>query len=73
MWEDVLDVDRPQMAIRRMCILCWISKVQTHTKICDIYCFIATIMVELMRLNVTCILYTVYVHWLFYFTNYNHV
>ena len=32
MWENIVERDRPQMAIWRMCIAWWIPKAKTHTQ-----------------------------------------
>jgi len=37
MWEDMVQQDTPQMAVRRMCFVCWITKA-THTQtLCNTY------------------------------------
>ena len=40
MWKNVVEPDRLQMTIWRVCVACWIIKAYIHTlRICNIYCF----------------------------------
>jgi hypothetical protein len=40
MWQNVVELHRPQMTMRRMHIACWITKaIDTHSE-CNAYCFL---------------------------------
>jgi hypothetical protein len=60
-WKNIVERDRPQMTIWRMCIACWITKAtererdtHTHTdRVCYTRCFSTAAMVARMRLIVT--------------------
>ena len=58
MRKNIVELDRPQMTIWRMCITRWITKAKTHTlRICSIYRFPTAKMGSWTRLSVT-----LYVH-----------
>jgi hypothetical protein len=56
MWENVVESCRPQMAIRRMRLACWLPKTTKHTQVFTQYFSNATMVVR-TRLSVT-----LYVH-----------
>ena len=53
MWKNTVEPDRPQMAIWRMRIACWIPKATNTLSICNTYCSSPATMVAPSRLNVT--------------------
>ena len=59
-WKNVLDWDRPQMIVWRMCITGWIPRATATHRLCSTYCFSTATMVARMHLNIT-----LYVHCLF--------
>jgi len=46
LWENIVESDRPQMTIWRMCISCLIPKLQTRTQIGNTYYFSTATMVD---------------------------
>jgi hypothetical protein len=49
MWKYILELDRPQMMIWSMHIVCWLPKATTHAhKICNNYCFYTATVVAWM-------------------------
>jgi len=58
MWKNLVEPER-QMTIRRMRIACWIPKAtDTHSELCNTYCFSTATVIARTRLNVT--LYVLY-------------
>jgi hypothetical protein len=54
MWKNIVELDRPQMAVWCMRIACWIPKATKHTlRICNTHCFSTTTVVERTRLSVS--------------------
>jgi hypothetical protein len=67
MLENIVERDRPYIAVWCMRIACWIPKATNiNTQVCNTHCFSTATMVARTRLNVT-----FYVHYLyFYLTKY---
>jgi hypothetical protein len=60
MFNNIVELGRPQMKIWRMCIACWIPKATKLTlRLCNTHCFSTATMVAQTRLNVT--LYVLYI------------
>ena len=57
MWKNIAERGRPQMAIWRMRIACWITKTtNAHThRLCNTHCFSTATMVARTRLNLACL------------------
>jgi hypothetical protein len=54
MWKNLVQPDRPRMALWRVRIACWIPNATKYTlRICNTYCCSTATMVKVMRLNVT--------------------
>jgi hypothetical protein len=54
MWKNTVQPDRPQMAIWRMRIACWVTDAtETHSDICDSYCISTATMVSRTCFNIT--------------------
>jgi hypothetical protein len=62
--KNLVQPDRPQMTIGRMCVANWLTKATDTRPIYDSYCFSTATMVTRTRLNVT-----LYVHCLSCFYN----
>jgi hypothetical protein len=56
MWKIFVEPNRPQMAMWRKRIACWIPKATNTLKICNTYCFFTPTMVARTRLIVAFIL-----------------
>jgi hypothetical protein len=57
MWKNIVQSDRPQVAIWRMRIAYWITKASDTLRECNTYCFCTATVVKRMRLYVTFILH----------------
>ena len=54
MWKNIVERGRPQMTIWRVRIACWVPKAtNTHSLICNIYCFSTATIVARTLLIVT--------------------
>ena len=53
MWKNVIQPDRPQMAVWRMRIASWITKTTYTLRTCNTYCFSTAIMVTRTCLSAT--------------------
>ena len=54
MWKNIVERGRPHTTIRRMRIACWVLKAtDTHSGICNTYCFSTVTMVAGKRLSIT--------------------
>ena len=53
MWKNIVQSDRPQVTIRRMCVTCWITKAtDKHSEYVMLMAFSAATIVTRMYLNV---------------------
>jgi hypothetical protein len=52
MWEDTVELDRPQVTIWRKLIACWITKATNAHPEYITYCFSNATIIARMRLNV---------------------
>jgi hypothetical protein len=50
----MVEPDRPQMSVWRMCIACWMRKATDTHSICNTNCFSTATVVSRTRLNVMC-------------------
>jgi len=53
MWENIVELNRPQMTIWHMCTTCWMPEATDSLRICNTYCCSAATVVAQTCLNVT--------------------
>jgi len=56
MWKNIVILDKTQMTVWHMCILCWIPNATNTFRICNSYCFSTATMVAWMHLSAMFIL-----------------